>query len=566
VLLSPKHSKLRFRRPASPWLTVCAATILAAVLGSAFVRAQTRDQSNSNKSPQNVAQFETDLGRICAELQVPGAVAGIVSDGRIIWSHTYNAAEASNLESAAPINADALFPIASVSKTMAGVILMQLVDEGLLRLDEPITHYHPELQLSRAITLERILSHTSEDGPGEEFLYSSERFALLTGVIERVTGQPYSRVLENRIFRPLGMSETLAGRDAPGGEALRPRIAAPFALDPQTHESVPASAPGPAVTTATGVITTLGDLAKYAAAVDGDRLASARGKQAMFTATRSTRGETLPYGLGWFVEDYLGEHLVWHYGLVSGYSSLFVRVPSRGLTLIVLANSSAMSDEPRLMDGDLRRSPVALAFLADVVFAENASGQSAIPPSAVIAARRGGPPTDVPAKDKQARQLARDALVSRAWLAFYSRHADESARLLQTCSEQYPELGLPRETETPYLLVRLHRAELRAATTQIGHTLLEIHPSLAPVLYYDGLAEQQAGHDDLAQTLWKRACNQWPRTQHWSVGEACLEAGQSYIGHDARLARLYLDRAIVAGSDETPDTARKLLAKLPVAH
>lgn len=422
------------------------------------------------------------------------------------------------------------------------------------------------MQLPRGVTLERILSHTSEDVPGEEFLYSSDRFALLTGVIERVTGQPHARVLEDRVFHPLGMTNTLAGRDAPGGEALRSRIAAPFALNPQTHESVPAPAPGPAVTTATGVVTTLGDLAKYAAALDGDGLASARAKQAMFTATRSTRGETLPYGLGWFVEDYLGEHLVWHYGLVSGYSSLFVRVPLRGLTLIVLANSSAMSDEPRLMDGDLMRSPAALAFLADVVLGGNATWDSAIPPSTAIAALRDAPPATVPGQDKQARRLARDALVSQAWLAFYLGHADESARLLQTCSEQYPELGPPRETETLYLLVRLHHAELRVVTAQVGHALLEIHPSLAPVLYYDGLAEQQAGHDDLAQAVWKRACNQWPRTQHWSVGDACLEAGQSYIGNDARLARLYLDRAIVAGSDETPDTARKLLAKLPASR
>ncbi len=294
----------------------------------------------------------------------------------------------------------------------------------------------------------------------------AQRFALLTGVIERVTGQPYSRVLENRIFRPLGMSETLAGRDAPGGDALRLRIAPPFALDPQTHESVPASAPGPAVTTATGVITTLGDLAKYAAALDGDGLASARDKQAMFTATRSTRGETLPYGLGWFVEDYLGEHLVWHYGLVSGYSSLFVRVPSRGLTLIVLANSSAMSDEPRLMDGDLMRSPAALAFFADVVLGGNAPwefGDSAFSRHC-RAARRAA---DRCASERQASPASLRVMrwSLEAWLAFYLGHADESARLLQTCNEQYPELGLPRETETLYLLVRLHRPELRAATT-----------------------------------------------------------------------------------------------------
>ncbi len=90
MLLNPEHSKPRFCRSASPCLTLCSATILAAVLGSAFARERPQDQRNSNQSRQDLAQFESDLGRICAELHVPGAVAGIVSDGRIIWSHAYD--------------------------------------------------------------------------------------------------------------------------------------------------------------------------------------------------------------------------------------------------------------------------------------------------------------------------------------------------------------------------------------------------------------------------------------------------------------------------------------------
>jgi len=282
----------------------------------------------------------------------------------------------------------------------------------------------------------------------------------------------------------------------------------------------------------------------------------------MFTATRSTRGETLPYGLGWFVREYLGLHVVWHYGLVSGYSSLFVRVPSRDLTLIVLADSSALSDEPRLLDGDLERSPAALAFLADVALASAASHGS-ITPASAIAPIRGEEAPSVPPADAGARELARDAVMAQASVEFYRGHLDESARLVELCTTQYADLGLPRETETFFLLAHLRRPELQVASMQMGKELLEIHPALAPALYYDGLAEAQAGDEAAAREVWKRACNQWPETAHWTVGESCFEAGQSYMGHDARLARLYLTRAILAGNDDTKAAARQSLEKLP---
>ncbi len=562
--------KFRFYKSSPYWITPCIAFVVCAALEGTFAQTAERQGRNSNAPQQEFALFERDLGHICEQLQIPGAVAGIVSNGQLVWSHVYDQAFQGRVADRPYASLESLFPIASVSKTMAAAIVMQLVNEGHLRLDDPITKYHPELQLPNTVTLERLLSHTSEDVPGEEFLYSGARYGLLTGAIERVTQKPYAQVLEERIFQPLEMHETLAGRDTDQGpiaDALRARIAPPFEFDPQTRTAIPAEAPAPRVTTATGVITTLGDLAKYAEALDGDRLVSARDKQLMFTPAHSTRGETLPYGLGWFVEDYLGEHLVWHYGLVSGYSSLLVRVPERGLTLIVLADSGAMSDEPRLFDGDLARSPAALAFLADVVLpAHPVKPDPAISPEAAIAALRGLAPAIVPQQAKDARELARDALVAEARMEFYLGDSDNSLRLLQSCLKQYPELGLPRETEMLYLLVRLRRPELRFVTAEVGGALLEMHPSLAPVLYYDGLAEQEAGREDRAQMLWKRACNEWPRTQHWTVGEACLEAGQSYAGHDLRLARLYLDRAIVAGSGDTPDVARRLMAKLPVAH
>ncbi len=75
-------------------------------------------------------------------------------------------------------------------------------------------------------------------------------------------------------------------------------------------------------------------------------------------------GATIPYGLGWFVTDLLGERVVWHTGLWEGaYSALYVKVPALRATLILLANSDGLRWESRLDEAALERSPFVRAFL-----------------------------------------------------------------------------------------------------------------------------------------------------------------------------------------------------------
>src|ERR1700683_4055047 len=221
--------KVRLHKSSAFWIAPCIAFVVCAALEGTFAQTAERQSGNLKAPRQEFAQFESDLGRVCEQLQIPGAVAGIVSDGGLVWSHVYNQKTPESAVVDRPVaTLDTLFPIASVSKTMAAAIVMELVDEGHLRLDDPITKYHPELQLPDTVTLERVLSHTSEEVRGEKFLYSGAGYALLTGAINRVTQEPYSQVLEERIFQPLGMQETLAGGDAgqgPVADALPHRIA-----------------------------------------------------------------------------------------------------------------------------------------------------------------------------------------------------------------------------------------------------------------------------------------------------------------------------------------------------
>jgi CubicO group peptidase (beta-lactamase class C family) len=546
-------------------------TIMALAIYALFLTAwPLASQSAPKETAQRTAlgefqRFGEDLEIIRAELKVPGMAAAVVRDGKIVWRRNYGEADAA---SHAPVTDQALFPIASISKTMAAAVMMQLVNDGKVKLSDPITKYRAELPFPPTITIERIMSHTAEGIPGEEFLYSGALYGLLTGVIERVEHKPYAEVLNERIFHPLQLNDTFAGlpadKSAPNTKSVASRIATGYQLDPQTHEAAPLSIDLSRISTATGVISDIGDLVKYAVALDGDKLLPRATMELISTPQRSTRGGTLPYGLGWFAEEYLGEQIVWHYGQERNYSSLFVRVPSRHLTFIMLANSVALSDAPRLSDGELARSPAALAFLADVALAVNP--ESAITPSEAIASLRGETLRSVPANTPQnqsVRLLARDALVAQLRIESYLGHSEKSAALMTQCVDQFPGLGLPRETATLFYLVQLHSAELRDVMMEVAHALVEVHPTLAPALYVAGVAEQQSGHDDKAQDLWKRACNQWPHTEHWSVGNSCLEAGRGYVENNEKLARLYLGRAIeAAADDETSAAARKLLAKL----
>jgi CubicO group peptidase (beta-lactamase class C family) len=74
-------------------------------------------------------------------------------------------------------------------------------------------------------------------------------------------------------------------------------------------------------------------------------------------------GRTLPHGLGWFVQSYNGELVVWQFGSENASSSMVVMVPNRGLTLILLANSTGLTKGFNLTAGDVSVSPFAKAFL-----------------------------------------------------------------------------------------------------------------------------------------------------------------------------------------------------------
>jgi CubicO group peptidase (beta-lactamase class C family) len=369
-----------------------------------------------------VAAFDRSLDSLAAAFHIPGLSAAIVVDGRMVWSKGYGFAD---LERHVRATAKTPYRIASLTKPLAATVLMELVDEGRLDLDAPMKDFdihawfepgggswahYPSRYLEKPITVRHVLTHTSQsDPPGESYKYNGNIFADLGWVIEKVTGESYPVAMRDRLLRPAGMRNTVPGELAPWGQgivkhlakaysveggAVKPGTYPGFGIEPGTDVSpwnLKPAYPLPATTdsarrvelgsrytplysaqTAAGVVSTVEDLARFDIAYDAGRLVRPATRERMFTAFVNSKGDTLPYGLGWFVEHVAGTRVIWHFGWYPPtISALYVKVPERRLTLLLLANCDALSAHMTWTADGVRASPFARLFLADVAGIES---------------------------------------------------------------------------------------------------------------------------------------------------------------------------------------------------
>ena len=351
-----------------------------------------------------LAQFEADVEKLREELKIPGLSVAIVKDQEVVWAKGFGFAD---LENQIPATEDTPYEIASLTKPFAAALLMQLVEAGQLDLDAVIAEilqdtvftFPPPAEApaegyaalcagiqeigrstsgpmapyaflfqdyrcdTEPIAVRHHLTHTAQGRPGDGYRYNGFPYGLLSWVIEAVTGEEYEQVLVNNIIEPLEMADTVPNSDAERAAEILAEMARPYQVDDSGNVVLADYQTTGRVDAASGMISTVLDLAKFDAAMDLDLLISADTKAAMFTPTLSNSGETLPYGMGWFVQEDGGKQLVWHYGWESAYSSLILKVPEQNLTFILLASSDGASSPFNLGTGDVLSSPFAALFL-----------------------------------------------------------------------------------------------------------------------------------------------------------------------------------------------------------
>ena len=346
-----------------------AALIVCLTLGLSGVQARQHQVSVITSSP-----FESYLESLRAQAGIPGMSAALVQDGQIVWERGFGF---QNQEARIRATPDTPYPIADISQTLASVLVLQCAEERRLAIDDPIRRYGGAVP-DQSATLRQVLSHTSA-GAGEVFRYDPERYAQLTAVIESCVPQPYRKTIAVNLLERLAMKDSVPGRDLADPTVLTERlfatdileryqkvlerVALPYKVDKRGRATRTEIDPE-GINAATGLVTTVRDYARFDAAVDDAVLLRAETLAAAWSPDTTDLRTVLPTGLGWFVQTYRGEPVVWHFGLIgNGYSSLIVKLPSRHLTFILFANSDGLSSPFQLDAGDVTRSLFATLFL-----------------------------------------------------------------------------------------------------------------------------------------------------------------------------------------------------------
>jgi CubicO group peptidase (beta-lactamase class C family) len=307
-------------------------------------------------------QTDDYLNQQMQEHRIPGAALVVIKGGQVIKTATYGLAD---LEQNVPVKPETVFEIGSITKqfTAAGILL--LAQDGKLSVDDKISLHLKELPHAWTnITVRHLLSHTSgiknytglsgfeltkhltqkqfleltgkqsrDFQPGDSFRYCNTGFNLLGFIIENVSGQRYWDFMAERIFRPVGMNSTT--ERVPG--KIIPNRA--HGYEHTNHLWINRDYDLTDIFSAGAIASTIGDLSKWNAALDGTNLLGAATKERMWTPAKLNSGKPTKYGFGWFVDTFEGHKNIYHGGSTSGFSASIQRFPDDQLAVVLLTNT-----------------------------------------------------------------------------------------------------------------------------------------------------------------------------------------------------------------------------------
>lgn len=335
------------------------------------------------------------LTRATQETGKPGIAVAIQRGTQVIYSKGFGYAD---VELRVPVTPDTVFPIGSITKTMTGLAIAQLIAAGKIDLDAPAGKYVPGLPLpardalvrhllnhtsglvnytelpefprgaERAVTREEVLSWFSakplQFEPGTRYNYTNSGTFLLGLIIEHVTGQTYEEYVRQNIFAPFGMQHSSMAdwRTLVSGRAHGYQRGKTGWVNAPRYDPLVAFSAG-------SVMSTTQDLLKYRAGVFTGTTTPPAVRESLHRLDRLRDGTLVPYSLGCLVHVTLdGHRRIMHSGDISGFSAHYSYYPDDDTTIVVLTNS----------DGGV--PPVSLeAKLARVVLGIPEPGRSEAP-------------------------------------------------------------------------------------------------------------------------------------------------------------------------------------------
>lgn len=305
----------------------------------------------------------------------PGGALIVVKDGRTLLRKGYGLAD---VELGVAVRPDMIFRLGSVTKQFTAALVMLLVDEGTIALDDDVTKYLPGYPTQgKRITIEHLLTHTSgikdytrvqqlmadanadksvaevidiiksqplDFEPGLQMRYSNSGYFLLGAILEKTTGKPYAELVQERLFKPLGMSHSsyidntriLAGR-VRGYQEVKGAV-----VNARYYSTTLPYAAG-------GLMSSVDDLALWDAGLSSDRLLQKKSRERMLSSAKLAGGEETGYGYGWYTYEREGLRMQEHGGVIFGFVSYVLRVPDQRLYVALLTNRQVGNAEPYLL-------------------------------------------------------------------------------------------------------------------------------------------------------------------------------------------------------------------------
>ncbi len=323
-----------------------------------------------------ISHFEAKLAQDVAEDSVGSISAGVVVGNDVIWDNGFGWAD---IEKRIPAGAETIYRTGSISKSFTAVLMMQMVEKGYFKLDDPVKKYFPEMnglaerpEDAKPITFRHLASHTSglireprlkgaasgpinqwedkisasipktacQSMPGEKYSYSNIGFGMLGLAVSRAVGKPFMDLIQEHIFNPLGMTSSffiLTDEHVSHlamGYVQRRDGTVDAAFPAKEHAGRGYKVPNG------GIYSTVGDLAKFVSAMTGassEKIFSEEARQEILR--RQTPEGGSGYGLGFFRQkDEDGFISIGHGGSVAGYNAGMVFDPGSKIGVVIFRN------------------------------------------------------------------------------------------------------------------------------------------------------------------------------------------------------------------------------------
>lgn len=338
-------------------------------------------QQPASLAPETIKQIEAVITSEQAKAKIPGLSVAIATGGQVRFAKGFGFAD---LENNVAAKATTLFRTGSIAKPLTATAVMQLVEQGKLDLDAPIQKYcraFPDKPWT--VTARQLLGHlggvrhykggrkesygvelfpTITDSlrifkdepllhePGTKFEYTTYGYSVLGCAIEGASGKSYRDYMQERVFKPAGMTLTrLDDQHLIIPDRARGYQQVNLAMYPPLPPALKDQAPTGTIVNAAmhdtsmkvpggGLLSTAEELARFVLALKRGALVKPATLEQMWTSQKTKDGKATGYGMGWQVGDNNGAKIVLHTGNQAGSSSYLSFSPERGIVIVVMTN------------------------------------------------------------------------------------------------------------------------------------------------------------------------------------------------------------------------------------